>query len=965
MSIMKIRPNLVIQEEGVEVDPAVRKINFVGSPVTATQTAQGEVQVDINLAGSFQSFKTISTPSGTSPVADTDTDTLTLLAGSSKVTITGDATADSVSFDIVPANIDHDSLLNFLANKHIDHTTVILTAGTGLSGGGDISSNRTFNLANTAVTPASYGSSSQVATFTVDAQGRLTAASNASISASNIGAWTTTGNSGLSSFANFIGTTDAVDLNFRVNNAAVGAFSSSGLYVADSLGIGITPSSSIHSNINKTYTTTGDRIGYRSYLEVSNVDASSNVIAGNEINATLASNSSKILYLYGTTGTVQNNSTASGTQASTIAAANLNTINSGTTGTALLSSIIKGSLNTTSGNVTTSSGMYFEFSKSGGIVGTHYGIYLSDCTGMATTPWALAIDGGKSYHIGNIRIGSSAAPTVALDVSGEAKFSTALGIASGGTGQATSQLAINALSQLTTNGDILYNNGTNSTRLARGSNGQLLLSTASSVAWTSPGSSGLWSNTGNTGLSDGTTNLLGTTDAVNIRVLANNIRKLLVHHSSTETLELMPDGFTTATSTTSYGIKQTSTGSLSGTSPQHCWLHLSGLHTLNTNVVNMYTLDNDVLYRNSTGVARVLSTHSTVISQPNYQCDTGNLSISNHYDFYSAPSTSTALTSGTLLISEMRNFYCTPTVQSGTVTNAELFSARPIISSGGTATTVTAFKSFPSITGTAGTFYGLHLIDPSNATTKYGVVQTGSGVHNLFAGRLRIGATALSTLYACSINAIDAADVVLRLTGATSQSGAYIQVRDISGNDVFTLDSGNGCRIYGATSGYISLNAAATTTSYVVKWPSAQGSAGQILSNDGSGNLSWATNTATGQKYTATGGVNGVGGSITSDAAFNDGAAYAGFYAKAAGKVTDIAIAMDGNRTAGTITGKWLKNGVVQSGTVAISTAVSKAITSSLAVTYAAGDLIQLQTVTSSFTPTGNDAVVTLYFEDT
>lgn len=55
-----------------------------------------------------------------------------------------------------------------------------ITAGTGLSGG-TITSTGTVALANTAVTPNSYGSATQVATFTVDAQGRLTAAGNATI----------------------------------------------------------------------------------------------------------------------------------------------------------------------------------------------------------------------------------------------------------------------------------------------------------------------------------------------------------------------------------------------------------------------------------------------------------------------------------------------------------------------------------------------------------------------------------------------------------------------------------------------------------------------------------------------------------------------------------------------------------------------------------------------------------------
>jgi len=52
----------------------------------------------------------------------------------------------------------------------------VYTAGTGLT----LSSN-TFSITNTAVTAASYGSASAVPTFTVNAQGQLTAASNTSI----------------------------------------------------------------------------------------------------------------------------------------------------------------------------------------------------------------------------------------------------------------------------------------------------------------------------------------------------------------------------------------------------------------------------------------------------------------------------------------------------------------------------------------------------------------------------------------------------------------------------------------------------------------------------------------------------------------------------------------------------------------------------------------------------------------
>lgn len=59
--------------------------------------------------------------------------------------------------------------------------TFVIVGGTGLTSVASATDTLTLNLDNTAVTPASYGSASSVGTFTVDAQGRLTAAASTTI----------------------------------------------------------------------------------------------------------------------------------------------------------------------------------------------------------------------------------------------------------------------------------------------------------------------------------------------------------------------------------------------------------------------------------------------------------------------------------------------------------------------------------------------------------------------------------------------------------------------------------------------------------------------------------------------------------------------------------------------------------------------------------------------------------------
>lgn len=88
--------------------------------------------------------------------------------------------ASQISAAVLPAGVDHNSLANFVANKHIDHSAVSVSAGAGLTGGGDLTTSRTISMPDV-ISAGSAGATDKSLAITVDAKGRVTALAAASI----------------------------------------------------------------------------------------------------------------------------------------------------------------------------------------------------------------------------------------------------------------------------------------------------------------------------------------------------------------------------------------------------------------------------------------------------------------------------------------------------------------------------------------------------------------------------------------------------------------------------------------------------------------------------------------------------------------------------------------------------------------------------------------------------------------
>lgn len=201
-----------------------------------------------------------------------------ILTDTASVDFTYNDAGPTISAAVLPAGVNHDALANFVANEHVDHSAVTLTAGVGLSGGGDITASRTFDLENTAVTPGTYGSASVYPIVTVDQQGRLTsvttqAVPGGALTAKNATQLTSNSNSTLTSISD-MALTLAANTTYKVEGLFIHRSTASTTGIALSFNGGTVTPTATTGYVETSVSATGtNRLNFQTHTAVSTFSA--------------------------------------------------------------------------------------------------------------------------------------------------------------------------------------------------------------------------------------------------------------------------------------------------------------------------------------------------------------------------------------------------------------------------------------------------------------------------------------------------------------------------------------------------------------------------------------------------------------------------------------------------------------------------------------------------------------------
>jgi hypothetical protein len=392
--------------------------NFAANTITANTFIGG-------FSGTF------SGKAGSAGIADTANALTTARLISLSGDISGSALFDGSANITISTSVQPDSVA--LGTDTTGDYVQNVDAGTGIvaSGGGGEDSSITISLENTAVSPNTYGGSTNIPAITVDQQGRITDAQNVAISTS----FTLAADSGASDTFNNGGTltfTGGTGIATSVTNDTI-TVTNQGVVSIASGGHGITFTSS-NGAVTANFTGVGSVVGTSNEIEVTNgptgnvtIGLPNDIIIGNDL--TVTGN----LYVMGNATAIH------------------------TTELVVEDPLVKfGNANPTSA---LDIGFYGEYNDSGikyvGLFADSSDSYTFKLfKDLTVDPVSNVID-LSSATLGTLRANLTGANITSL--------ATALAVDSGGTGRAT--LTANA---------VLFGNSTNEVGLATGTSGQVL-----------------------------------------------------------------------------------------------------------------------------------------------------------------------------------------------------------------------------------------------------------------------------------------------------------------------------------------------------------------------------------------------------------------------------------------------------------------------------------------------------------